>query len=242
MVKIEVCIATDDIAAMRRDVNAAHEGGAATIELCSRMDVGGMTPEPASIEAAKKAFPRPGAMVMVRPRPGGFEYSLEDLLTMQRQIHTAARSGADGVVLGVLTPDHAIAREPLLELVQLARSLGLRISMHRAFDDAREPVQALEAVIELGFERILTAGTPYQQDLPAVEGIPQLHQLIRQAAGRIEIVIGGGVNPENAGAILANAPQGRLALHAFSGVQVDGIVSAERVRKLIFASNEMMIP
>jgi len=239
MVNVEVCIAADELTTMQRDVKAAHAGGAATIELCSRMDVGGMTPEPAFIKAAKEAFPRPGAMVMVRPRPGGFEYSLDDLLTMQRQIHMAANAGADGVVLGVLTADHSLAQEPLTELVQLARSLGLRISMHRAFDDAHDPAQALEAVIDLGFDRILTAGTPYQQDLPAVNGLPQLHALMRQADGRIEIVIGGGVNPENAGIILADAPPGKLAVHAFSGVQVDGVVSVERVRALHTVANHL---
>ena len=242
MIKVEICIACDELEAMEADVDAAFEGGAATVELCSRMDVGGLTPEIDFIRTARAAFPQDGVMVMIRPRAGGFTYSLDEILTMQRQIHLAADAGADGVVMGSLDVDGQLAQAPLAELVALARSLGLQASIHRAFDDASDPFEALETAIELGCDRILTAGTPYQADLPAVEGIAQLHDLILRAEDRIEIVIGGGVNAENVGLILRDAPPaGKLAVHAFSGVRVGATVDVERVRALRKAANSAML-
>jgi len=238
MVKVEVCIATDDVEAMCQDLHAAHQGGAATVELCSRMDVGGLTPSVEAMLAARSAFPRDGMMVMVRPRPGDFHYNPEELDVMQRSILTAAEADADGVVLGVLSQDQALAHDALSELIALADSLGLHTSLHRAFDDAKHAEETLEDAIDLGVRRVLTAGTPYNADRPAVEGISQIHRLIQVADDRIEIVIGGGVNPENAGQILHGAPSSmRIALHAFSGVRVGGQVQAKRVRDLLQAAN-----
>ncbi|MBN2556257.1 MAG: hypothetical protein JXA97_10005 [Anaerolineales bacterium] len=242
MIKVEICIACDELGAMEADVAAACEGGAATVELCSRMDVGGLTPGIDFIRAARAAFTREGVMVMIRPRAGGFAYSLDEILTMQRQIHRAAEAGADGVVMGILDADGQLAHAPLAELVALAHSQGLKASLHRAFDDASNPFKALETAIKLGCDRILTAGTPYQADLPAVAGIAQLHDLILRADNRIEIVIGGGVNAENAGLILQDArPAEKLAVHAFSGVRVGAAVDAERVCALHRAANAAIL-
>jgi len=238
MVKVEVCIATDDIAVMRQDVLAAHEGGAATIELCSRMDVGGLTPSPEAMLAARKAFPRAGMMVMIRPRPGDFQYSERDIDAMQKMIHTAAAADADGVVLGILTADRTLAKDELARMATLADSLDMQVSLHRAFDDALQPMTALQTCIDLGMARVLTAGSAYRDDLPAVEGKSSLHALIREAENRIEIVIGGGVNPENAARILRGAPPTeRLSLHAFSGVRMRGKVQVKRVQALYQAAN-----
>lgn len=242
MVNVEVCIATDNVKRMRADLAAAHEGGAATVELCSRMDAGGLTPTDEALAAARNAFPRDGMMVMVRPRPGDFNYSPEELAVMQRSIRAAAEAEADGVVLGVLSKDHELAYEPLSTLIAFADSLGLCTSLHRAFDDAKHAEKALEDAINLGICRVLTAGTPYRENLPAVDGIPHIHRLIEAANDRIEIVIGGGVNPENAGQILQGAPHStRIALHAFSGVRVGGQVQSKRVHALVHAANQARI-
>jgi copper homeostasis protein len=95
-------------------------------------------------------------------------------------------------------------------------------------------LESLELMIGLGFDRVLTSGTPWGSGRTAVDGIGVLSQLIHRAAGRIEIVIGGGVTPENARTIVAGIPlvYGNISVHAYSGVQERGITKLERVKSL----------
>ena len=135
MITVEICINTDAVQSVSASVAAAAAGGAATLELCAAMDVDGLTPSPAAVRAARRAFPAPGVMVMIRPRSGDFVFSQEKVNMMLRQIDEAADAGADGVVVGVLRPDdHTVDEAALARLVAAAQRHGLITTFHRAFD------------------------------------------------------------------------------------------------------------
>ena len=110
------------------------------------------------------------------------------------------------------------------------------MTCHRAFDATPDPDEALDTLIDLGVDRVLTSGVPWRQPGSAVDGLPRLLRTIERAAGRIEVVIGGGVNPRNA-AILATAlpATARASLHAYSGAQQNGVTTEAAVRALIDA-------
>jgi len=171
---------------------AAERAGATRIELCGGMSEGGITPSAGLIRQVRQAVLLP-IYVMIRPRGGDFLYSDTELAVMQADIETARQLGADGLVLGVLHADGTVDETTTRELIELARPLP--VTFHRAFDMTRNPAEALEAIIRTGAERILTSG----QQPKAEAGIPLLRELVRQAAGRIEIMAGAGVSARNAG-------------------------------------------
>lgn len=186
MALLEVCVDSLD------GLDAALAGGAGRIELCSRLDVGGLSPTDELLAAAHARVA--GAVplfVMVRPRAGDFVYSTEELATLRAELE-ARRERADGFVFGVLTRAHAVDRDALAELVRAARPK--LVTFHRAFDLVREPLVELETLIELGVDRVLTsAGAP-----SAFEGRERLAELVRRARGRIGILPGGGVRAAHA--------------------------------------------
>ncbi|NKB67614.1 MAG: copper homeostasis protein CutC [Candidatus Latescibacteria bacterium] len=236
MPAIEICIDCDGAQPLEEAVEAAYGGGAARVELCGAMQHEGLTPGADQIAAARRAFrKRPGLMVMVRPRPGNFVYTDIELQTMQRQLATAARLGADGVVFGVLRPgDGHLATQALRVLLADSARYGLKTTFHRAFDAMPDPFIALEELIDLGVDRILTSGTVWRRPGGALDGVERLGQLLIRAAGRIEIVVGGGVNPGNIGKLLAALPReaGPLSLHAYSGAQEGGQTTTAAVQAL----------
>jgi copper homeostasis protein len=133
-----------------------------------------------------------GLHVIVRPRGGDFLYSAAEFEVMYRDIETVKQCGGDGVVIGILQADGSIDRERTAELVRRARPL--RVTFHRAFDMSRDPAAALEDLIELGIERVLTSG-----QAPTVpEGAELIAELVRRAGDRIIVMPGGGVTVENA--------------------------------------------
>jgi copper homeostasis protein len=142
--------------------------------------------------------------VMIRPRGGDFLYSDVEFEQMRRDVVFARECGADGVVFGMLTPEGDVDVERTRQIVELARPM--ECTFHRAFDVARDPLRALEDVIATGCRRILTSG----QRAAAIEGVGLIGELVRAAAGRIEIMAGSGVNPSNAREIAAT---GVDALH-----------------------------
>lgn len=129
---------------------------------------------------------------MIRPRGGDFLYTDAEVELMASEIRFARECGADGVVLGLLTPDGEVDEWRTAQLVREAD--GMEVTFHRAFDMARDPFRALDAVIRTGCRRILTSGGRNS----AVEGIETIRALVGQAAGRIEIMAGSGVGPANA--------------------------------------------
>ena len=186
---------------------AAVEGGASRLELCASLAEDGLTPSLAFIEWAARTLAIP-VMVMVRPRGGKFTYSDTEFLIMRREIDLVKAAGAAGVVSGILLPDHKIDIARTAALVQQAYPLP--VTFHRAFDLTPEPFHALEELVAVGVSRILTSG----QAVNAQLGLSLLSRLVEQAAGRINIMPGGGINPENIGEILARSRAGEVHFSA----------------------------
>uniref|UniRef100_A0AAQ4QDJ1 Copper homeostasis protein cutC homolog n=1 Tax=Gasterosteus aculeatus aculeatus TaxID=481459 RepID=A0AAQ4QDJ1_GASAC len=134
--------------------------------------------------------------VMVRPRGGDFLYSDQEVEVMKKDIELMKTHGADGLVLGALTEDGRVDAERCMEF--LAAAQHLPITFHRAFDMVHDPVAALETLVSLGFQRLLTSGC----ENSALEGLPLIKQLIDQAKGRIAIMPGGGITERNLQRIL----------------------------------------
>ena len=169
---------------------AAQEGGAQRVELCAGIPEGGTTPSWGEIATARELL-QIKLHVIIRPRGGDFLYSPVELSTMVKDIEAARQLRADGVVFGCLTADGEIDLDAMQTLMKAAE--GLSVTFHRAFDVCRQPQQALEQLIALGCERILTSG----QQATAEQGIPLLKELHQQAAGRIILLAGCGVNEGN---------------------------------------------
>ena len=181
----------------------AQQAGATRIELCGGLYEGGTTPSYGLIKRAREVTTLQ-LYVMIRPRGGDFCYDDEEFLVMKQDIELAKELGADGVVFGLLLPTGEVDEIRTAELVALAKPL--QVTFHRAFDVAKEPFEALEAVIRTGAVRILTSG----QENSALDGAELLTQLAKKAAGRIDLMAGSGVNVINA---VQLAQTGVQALH-----------------------------
>ncbi len=169
---------------------AAERGGADRVELCDDLIEGGTTPSAGAIALTRRQVRLP-LMVMIRPRGGDFLYTALELAVMRADLQVAKQVGADGVVFGCLTARGDVDLVRTRELARLARPLA--VTFHRAFDMTRDPAAALEALIALGVDRVLTSG----QEADSVRGRVLLAALQRQAAGRIVVMAGGGITPEN---------------------------------------------
>jgi copper homeostasis protein len=190
-------------------VRTAARLGATRVELCASPTEGGTTPSAATIAMAREvAGERAGRplelSVMIRPRGGDFLYDDEEFEQMRRDIAFAKNAGADGVVFGLLTPEGEVDVTRTRELVNLA--MPMESTFHRAIDVARDPVRALEDIVAAGCRRVLTSGGR----ATALEGIDTIREMVRVAAGRIEIMAGSGVNPANGRTLAAT---GVDALH-----------------------------
>jgi copper homeostasis protein len=176
----------------------AQEGGADRIELCDNPAEGGTTPSFGTIEVVR-ANVSLDVYVMIRPRGGDFHYSSYEFHTMKRDIWQCQKTSVDGVVFGILNPDGTIDKKRCKELIDRARPL--KVTCHRAFDMTRDPFEALEDCIEVGFDRILTAG----QQAQAIKGVTLIGELIKKANGRIAIMPGSGVNEDTVGEIVTKS-------------------------------------
>jgi len=165
----------------------AQEGRADRIELCDNPGEGGTTPSYGTIENVRQNV-NLDVFVMIRPRGGDFHYSNYEFHSMKRDIDQCQKLSVDGVVFGILNEDGTIDKKRCSELIKRARPL--KVTCHRAFDMTPDPFEALEDCIEVGFDRILTAG----QQAQAVKGIDLIAELIKNANGRITIMPGSGVN------------------------------------------------
>jgi len=231
--KLEICINSDHY--VKQSVAAAYHGGADTIELCSRMDLDGLTPTPEQIALAREAFTnRPGLMVMIRPRGGDFCYSQAEIRQMELGIETAVSLGADGVVFGAIH-NNQLDISTMRRLTNITHKHKIKATCHRAFDAATDPQESLNQLIDIGVARVLTSGTPWGSRLSVSDGIPQLNQLIQQANNNIEIVLGGGIHLQNIREILDELPlqNNTLSVHTYSGVIQDGITNLDAVKELV---------
>ncbi len=170
---------------------AAQKGGADRVELCAGIPEGGTTPSYGEIKVARRVLDRTRLHVIIRPRGGDFVYSPLEIERMEEDIDVARKLGVDGVVFGCLTPDGGIDLDGNARLME--HTHGMSATFHRAFDRCKDPSAALEQLIELGFDRILTSG----QQPTAEQGIPLLTALNIQSAGRITLLAGCGVNESN---------------------------------------------
>jgi copper homeostasis protein len=175
---------------------AAEAAGSARLELCVDLDAGGTTPPIPLVRdvVARVSIP---VFVMIRPRGGGFVYSPEERAVMRRDIASAAAAGAAGIVLGALSADGRVDGDVTHEMIDAAT--GLPVTFHRAFDETRDPVEALERVVEAGGSRVLTAGGR----ATAVDGADVLAELVRRAGDRIMIMAAGRVRADNVAALVA---------------------------------------
>jgi copper homeostasis protein len=192
---------------------AAQEGGADRVELCANLLEGGTTPSPGSMLLARRNL-QIALQVMIRPRGGDFCYSATEFDIMKLDIVAAKNAGANGIVLGILKADGTVDAARTRELVALARPMS--VTFHRAFDMARDPYEAMETLIEIGLDRILTSG----QESSVIEGLDLISNLVKKAGDRIIIMPGGGINERNFDKIArqSNAKE----LHVAALVEVEG--------------------
>lgn len=199
---LEVCIDTPE------GLERALASGARRLEVCSRLDLGGLTPTHSLLDEALEAA-RPLAVpvhAMVRSRANTrYQPDRAEFAELCTDLMRVRAQGAQGAVFGLLTADGRVDRERTRELVHRARPLS--VTFHRAFDQVRDPLAELEVLISLGVERVLTSGGAPT----ALEGLSVLRQLVRAARGRIGILPGGGVRAHNAQEIARES--GALELH-----------------------------
>jgi copper homeostasis protein len=189
-VLLEICLDSVESAA------AAERGGADRVELCAGLPEGGTTPSAGMIAATRKKIAI-GLQVMIRPRGGDFCYSADEFSIMQRDILIAKQLGARGVVFGILNPDGNVDKDRMRQLLDMARPL--KVTCHRAFDMTRDFDQALEDLLEIGVDRVLTSGGKRS----AVDAMPTLKQIVQQAQSRISIMACGELSIANVKAVIA---------------------------------------
>ena len=186
---VEICVESLESAI------AAQESGADRIELCSDLLEGGLTPSAGLIKLVVNTLKIP-VNVLIRPRSGDFFYSDYEFIVMKEDVKLAKELKANGVVFGILNTDGTIDKDRTRELIELARPM--KITFHRAFDMTRDPMEALDNLIELGVDRILTSG----QKGSAYDGRELIKELVIRAEERITIMPGGGINASNAKQII----------------------------------------
>jgi len=184
MIRLEIC------ANSLTSALAAQNGGAYRVELCDNLKEGGTTPSFGQIVSARK-YLNIKLYPIIRPRGGDFLYSDLEFEIMKMDIEQCRNLGCDGVVFGILKKDGQIDCERCLELKGIAGNMGT--TFHRAFDRCKDPFQALEAIIEMGFERILTSG----MENTAIKGASLISKLVVQAKDRIIIMPGAGIRTDN---------------------------------------------
>ncbi|MXV15286.1 copper homeostasis protein CutC [Hufsiella ginkgonis] len=166
---------------------AAEEGRASRIELCDNLGEGGTTPSYGTISYCKQALSIP-VMVLIRPRGGDFVYTDHEFEVMKRDVIHCREAGCEGIVTGILLADGTVDKARTAALISLARPM--QVTFHRAFDQADDLLSALNDIISLGCDRVLTSGG----QLSALSGISMIRKLVAAAGNRISIMPGAGVN------------------------------------------------
>ena len=179
-------IATSDFATTK----SAVEGGADRIELCANLAEGGTTPSYGTLKQCREAF-SVSLYPIIRPRGGDFLYTKDEFEIMLQDVKLCKQLGCDGIVIGLLNMDGTIDMVRIAVLVEAAYPMG--ITFHRAFDRCKDPFVAMEQLIEIGCERILTSG----QEPSVVDGVKLVTELNKKADDRIIIMPGSGVRKEN---------------------------------------------
>ena len=181
---IEACVDSVESAV------AAENGGAKRVELCAALLEGGLTPSAGAIALTRERIDI-GLHVIMRPRGGDFLYTDLEHEVMLRDIDSAEAAGADGVVIGILDARAQVDEARTRELIERARPMS--VTYHRAFDMTREPFEALETLVGLGVDRILTSG----QEESAMAGLDLLRKLVERAGDRVIIMPAGNIHESN---------------------------------------------
>ena len=244
-VLLEVCVDSIESAL------AAERGGAHRIELCSSLMEGGVTPSAGLISNIRRKLSI-DVHVMIRPRGGDFSYSAEEFETMEQDVLTAKRLGANAVVFGILTNDGDVDVSRTRHLVQTARPL--KTTFHRAFDMSRDLSKSLADVIEAGADRVLTSGGEQSVE----DGIPRIAKLVQAAGQRVAVMVGSGITESNVHRIIretgvreihaslrASVPSpmryrnDKISMGSVKGREYDRVlVSEDSVRRLLESAND----
>jgi copper homeostasis protein len=190
--RVPLEIAVDDL----EGAVAAAAAGADRLELCAALDLGGLTPSPGLLAAVKARVGVP-VFAMIRPRAGDFVYTSGELDAMAQDIELARSFGADGLVLGVLTASGSVDAPAVRALVETARPLP--VTFHRAFDAAADLTRALDALVDVGCARVLTAGGAPT----AAAGVASLRALVVRAGSRLRMVAAGSVRIDTVEEVVA---------------------------------------
>ncbi len=225
------------IACTLSDAVAARDAGADRVELCLAIEVGGLTPYLETIAGISALAPF-AVSVMVRPQPGGFVGLNDSILKQIKRIVAFGFSNVQ-IVTGSLLADGALDLEGLRAF--RAACPGVPLVCHRCFDLTPDPYTALEQLIDLGFDRVLTSG----QAKTAIEGANTISKLVEQANGRIEIIAGSGIRPHNVQQLIAHTGVTQVHASCFADPESPPgnidlgptlSVSAEKVRALVDAA------
>ena len=209
IVLVEACVATIGSAL------EAESAGAGRLELCANLVEGGVTPSVGMLMGVRERVRLP-LFVLIRPRGGDFLFDGDEREVMLRDIAEAGAREADGVVIGALNPEGEVDQVLTRRLVEAARPMA--VTFHRAFDLVRDPARELEILIGLGVERVLTSG----QAPSALMGREAIAALVAQAAGRITIMAGGGINEANAARVVRETGVGEIHVGA-GGIRDSGM-------------------
>jgi len=199
---IEICVDSPE------GVIAARDGRADRVELCDNLFEGGTTPSIGAIKLARRV----GGIklhVIIRPRGGDFLYTDVEFETMKFDIEAARTARVDGIVIGLLTADGNIDKERTRELLILAQPMS--VTFHRAFDVCRDPLAALEDLIDVGVDRVLTSG----QQADAISGAETIKKLVDTAGDRIVVMACGGIDETNIADVVAATGAQELHFTAF---------------------------
>jgi copper homeostasis protein len=224
-IRFEICVDSLDAAL------AAQAGGGDRVELCADLLEGGTTPSAGTVQLAIEALRIP-VNVIIRPRGGDFCYSAAEFEVMRRDIEMAKAWGANGVVIGILNPDGTIDVERTRALVEAARPLS--VTFHRAFDVTCDPFEALETLIGLGVNRVLTSG----QEPSVLEGLDCIADLVKRAGDRIIVMPGGGITERNIAKIAAGS--GAREFHFAAQGPAEGRMAFRNPR--VFMGGELRPP
>lgn len=216
---VEICAAS-----VQSAINA-QKGGADRIELCAELSVGGLTPSYGMIQEVIRLIQIP-VFVLIRPRSGNFVYSEAEFSEMKTDIEICKELGCSGIVSGVLNEDYSLDLKRTKELIELSKPL--EFTFHRAFDRIENPEKALEELIEIGADRILTSGL----ELNAEQGIENLKRFKEIADNKIIIMPGSGINPDNAGL---------FRQHGFSEIHSSASSALTGNKNLLFNKNRLRI-
>lgn len=217
--KFELCAASIDAIKIAKELNFDR------IELCQNLEQGGITPSYGMIEYAIAYGIE--THVLIRPRPGGFFYSEEEVEIMLREILNCKEMGAKGIVIGALTEAGEVDEVFLAEAMKKAH--GMEVTFHRAFDDCIEWQKAMDVLIKHGVNRILSSGLARNVEL----GMPILKQMIAHSASRIEIMTGGGVSAANVGKIASELKP--------NAIHFSGTIKVQQDEESLFAEPVLMV-